>query len=112
MKINDSTKIKMLSLTCLTLLSIILLFVCFRLFVSIVNVFVYFTGLVTLFLCTLFFIGVILFIVYRIFIRFIHFKRVDLGFNEVLDMALSIQYKLILSLSLIDLVLFFVYYNH
>ena len=112
MKINDSTKIKVLSLICLTLLNIIFLFVCFRLFVRIVNVFVYFTGLATLFLCTLFFIVVIIFMVYRIVMRFGHFKRFDLRFNKVLDMALSIQYRLILSLSLFDLVLFFMYYNH
>ncbi len=112
MKISDSTKIKVLNLVCLLFLNMILLFVCFRLFVRIVNVFVYFTGLITLFLCTIFFIVVILFILYRIFMRFRHFKRVGFRLGEVLDMALSFQYRLILFLSLIDLVLFFVYFNY
>ncbi|MBC5995812.1 hypothetical protein EAI30_00125 [Romboutsia ilealis] len=112
MKISDSRKIKVLSLVCLMLLNMILFFVCFRLFVRIINVFVYFTGLVTLFLCTIFFIVVIIFMIYRISIKFRHFKRVGLRLDEVLDMALSIQYRLVLAFSLIDLILFCAYYNH
>lgn len=112
MKINDSTKIKLLSLLCLTLLSIILLFICFRLFICITNVFIYFIGLLTLFLSTLFIIGFIIFIIFKILTNSNRFKRIDSNIKNVLDKALSIQFKFVLFLFFIDLIFFIVYYNH
>ena len=105
MKIKDSTKIKLLSLLCLTLLNIVLLFVCFRLFIRITNVFVYFIGLITLFISTIFIIGLTIFIISKILMNSKHFKRIDLNLNKALDMALSIQRKFALLLFFINLIL-------
>ena len=112
MKISDSKKIKLLSLLCLTLLSIILLFVCFRLFIRITNIFIYFTGLITLFLSIIFMISFIIFIIFKILTNSNHFKRVDFNVNNVLDKALSVQFKFVLFLSFIDLIFLMVYFNH
>lgn len=106
MRISDSTKVKLLSLATLTLLSIILLFVAFRLFFAIVNVFVYFVGLVTLFCSSIIFVGVIIFMIYMFLIKSKRFKRINFSCNEVLDICISILFKVALFLLLIDLILF------
>lgn len=109
MRISDYTKIKLLSLATLTLLSIILLFVAFRLFFAIVNVFVYFVGLVTLFCSSIIFVGVIIFMIYMVIRRFRGFKRMDLSCNEAIDMCISMLFKIVLFLLLIDFILFVIY---
>ncbi len=111
MRISDSTKIKLLSLTTLILLSVILLFIAFRLFFAIVNVFVYFVGLITLFCSTLIFIGVIIFIIYLVLMKSKRFKRVNFNFNKVIGICTSILFKVVLFLSCIDFILFIMYYR-
>ena len=109
MRISYSTKIKLLSLAALTLLSVILLFVAFRLFFAIVNVFVYFVGLVTLFCSSSIFVGVIIFMIYMVIRKFRSFKRADFSFNEAIDICISILFKIVLLLSCINLILFIIY---
>lgn len=64
MKIKDSIKIKLLTLLCSILLSIILLFASFRLIRRITSTFIYLTGLLTLFCGCILAIFLIWFLVY------------------------------------------------
>ena len=104
MKINDSLKIKLLTLLSLTLLSIILLFTSFRLIFRITNTFIYLTGLITLFIGSI--LGVI---AIWIFIFKCLFGRKKYNYNHYLDKVIDIKYLICLWLFLMLLILLFVY---
>lgn len=109
MKNKNDIKIKLLSILCMTLLTIILLFISCRIFFAIINVFIYFTGLVTIFLYTLFIIGIITYLIFKIIIKSNKFNRNDLTIVEILDICISIHLKFNLSLLLINLILLTIY---
>ena len=105
MKNKDYIKIKLLSLICLTLISIILLYISLRIFLSILKVFIYINGLINIFILVIFIIGIVIYNIYRICRKFNPFNRINITYMKILNRAISFQFKSVLILTLVNLIL-------
>ena len=106
MKNRDSIKIKLLTLLCSVLLSIILLFASFRLIRRITNTFIYLTGLLTLFCGCIFAIFLIWFLVYIYLFRRKKYKRHH--YNKLSNKRFDSQFVINLCLVVLTLILLFI----
>ena len=109
MKIKDSVKIKLLTLLCSILLSIILLFASFRLIRRITNTFIYLTGLLTLFCGCLLAIFLIWFLVYIYLFGRKKYKRYKrYHYNKFSNKKFDTQFIINLCLVILTLILLFI----
>ena len=106
MKIKDSVKIKLLTLLCSVLLSIILLFASFRLIRRITNTFIYLTGLLTLFCSCILDIFLIWFLVYIYLCGCRRHKRHH--YNKLSNKKFDTQFIINLCLVILTLILLFI----
>jgi len=106
MRIKDSVKIKILTLICSILLSIILIFISIRLIRRITNTFIYLTGLVTLFCGCILAIFLIWFLVYIYLFGRKKYKRHH--YNKFSNKKLDTQFIINLCLVILTLILLFI----
>lgn len=106
MKIKDSVKIKLLTLLCSVLLSIILLFASFRLIRRIANTFIYLTGLLTLFCGCILAVFLIWILVYIYLFGCKKYKRYH--YSKFSNKKLSNEFIINLCLLILTLILLFI----
>ena len=109
MKNKDSIKIKLLTLLCSVLLSIILLFASFRLIRRITNTFIYLTGLLTLFFGCILGIFLICFFIYIYLFERKKYKKHH--YNKFSNKNFDIQFIINLCLVVLTLILLFIYFK-
>ena len=105
MKNKDYIRFRLLTLTCLILLSMILLIFSLKLFLSILKMFIYINGLINIFILAVFFIGFIIHVIYNIFRKLNRFNRLNMHSKEILNRAIYSQFKLSLFLLIVNLIL-------
>ena len=109
MKTKESIRIKLLTLLCSILLSIILLFASIRLIRRITNTFIYLTGLVTLFCGSILAIFLIWFLVYIYLFGRKKYKRGC--YNKLYNKNFNTQFIINLSLVILTLILLFILFK-
>lgn len=109
---KDKLKIKLLSMLSLSLMIIILFAVCFRLLRAIIGIFIYFTGLITIFIFSILFIMLIIFAMYKIIKNITFFKRGYINYEELLNTIITFEIKTSFTLFFISIILGLIYFLH
>ena len=104
---NKKDDLRLLILTFFSLSSIILmlLFLCYKIVISIIHTFVYLTGLATILLVVVFYIAVIGFCISKLYRRYKSCKRSHLNKCEILIIMIKTEFIIFLQLATLYLIL-------
>ena len=95
-----------LSVIGLCSLIFILLYICFRIFISIINTFVYLTGLTVILLFVVFILLLILYFINRLIRRYTCYKRSKLSSREIIRLTTKFQLRIIYELFALSIFLY------
>ena len=95
-----------LSVIGLCSLIFILLYICFRIFISIINTFVYLTGLTVILLFVVFILLLILYFINRLIRRYTCYKRSKLSSREIIHLISKFQLRVICELCALSIFLY------
>lgn len=97
-----------LSVIGLCALIFMLLYISFRILISIVSTFVYLTGLTVVLIFVVFTLSIVLCFVKRLFRRYKCYKRSKLSSNEIINLICKFQLRIVYELSTFTLSLYIV----
>jgi hypothetical protein len=106
---KDNLKLSILTATSLTGLILILLFMCYKLIVSIARTFIYLVGLSTILLVILFYLSIIIFCISNLYKRYKSYKRSQLSSKEKLNIIIRTQLIIMTELILFYMFLYFTF---